>query len=173
MNRKIQETDRLFIVAAYTRDPHAFNAARAARSYGVSIRTIYNLLSKAGIKMRRGRKSSKAPDLGPVIDMPKPKPRTTLISLPPSVTNFPNMAYPSAERLFPGFNGPPKSPITPRPTRFTGVDDETFAQIEEARAATRLTPPNPYRPMESTNPPKPELSSKRGPPAIRPEKPPF
>ena len=65
MNRKIQATDGEFIVARYRRDRHAFNAAEEAKMYGVSKRTIYNLISRAGLKMQRGRKPLVAPSPPP------------------------------------------------------------------------------------------------------------
>ena len=61
MNRKIQETDREFILARYRRDKHAFDARAEAQTYKVSLRTIYNVIARAGLKMKRGRKPFVAP----------------------------------------------------------------------------------------------------------------
>ena len=77
VNRKIQYTDREFIVARYLRDRHAFCAVKEALAYKVSLRTIYNLISQAGIQMRRGRKPLVAPGSGP----PAPPPLSPLLGL--------------------------------------------------------------------------------------------
>ena len=70
MNRKIQDTDALFIVARYKRDQHTFDARQEAEKYGVSLRTIHSVLTKAGIQMRRGRKPLQPPQ--PLISPPPP-----------------------------------------------------------------------------------------------------
>jgi hypothetical protein len=100
MNRKIQETDSLFIVARYKRDPHAFNALIESERYDVTIVTIYNVLSRAGIKMRRGRKPLQAPP-APLI----------LPQAPPS--GLMDAILASAPLLKPPVG--PKPPLTPKP----------------------------------------------------------
>lgn len=98
MNLKIQDNDRTFIVAAYKRDPYAFNAHAEAAKYGVSLRTIYNVLSKAGIRMKRGRKPMIAPSLISASDAPE-----TPISMPPVLPSI----RPSKPEMSPPRKGPP------------------------------------------------------------------
>lgn len=79
MNRKIQDSDREFIIARYRRDPYAFNARAEAQKHKVSPMTIYNVLSKAGLKMKRGRKPLISPR--PLISPPSLNPANTPSSL--------------------------------------------------------------------------------------------
>lgn len=94
MNRKIKDADRDFILARYRRDPHAFDARTTAREHGVTPKTIYNVISQAGLRMRRGRK--------PIIPPQSPQAPPDLTPLEPLVC-------------------PPLTPLTPSTPLTTGV----------------------------------------------------
>ncbi len=110
MNRKIQDSDALFIVARYKRDWHTFSARGEAAKYKVSVVTIYNVLSKAGVKMRRGRK----PTLAPPAPLISPESTDAHRVAPGDLTRepppVPTKPYPDPYAQF-----TPKPPLTPKP----------------------------------------------------------